>query len=126
MAKKMTNWFWATLMPVFSPQPKHKNSGPQNVPSPPKSLRPNTGHVEAHNGLIVYSKHKDGIDFSSSVLDAMQAVVPVIVPEGVLKSSVWDGPKIFQDFILNNMPTRTATRSLSSEEMYNDLTSLVN
>ncbi len=117
MAKKMTNWFWATLMPVFSPQPKHKNSGPQNVPSPPKSLRPNTGHVEAHNGLIVYSKHKDGIDFSSSVLDAMQAVVPVIVPEGVLKSSVWDGPKLFQEFIFANM---VPDLGRSSEEMYND------
>ena len=117
MAKKMTNWFWATLMPVFSPQPKHKNPGPQNVPSPPRSLRPNTGHVEAHNGLIVYSKHKDGIDFSSSVLDAMQAVAPIIVPESVLKSSVWDGPKIFQDFILANM---VPDLGRSSEEMYND------
>ena len=122
MAKEMNNWFWATLMPVFSPQPTRLRI------SPPQSLRPNP-HVEAHNGLIVYSKHKDAIDFSSSVLGAMQAVAPVIVPEGVLKSSVWDGPKLFQDFILTNMAstslslsgwTAGAPSGTSPEKIYNE------
>jgi hypothetical protein len=107
-------------MPVFSPQPKHPHGRPQNVPSQPRSLRPNTHVEEAYNGLIVYNKHKDTIDFSSSILDAMQAVAPVIVPE-LLKSSVWDGPKIFQQFILSNMPTHLNDASRRSlEKMYNE------
>ena len=86
MGKLGTNWYWATLMPVFSSQPKN-----WQLPDP-----------MAMNGLLFYIQPEDKIKFSDSVLDAMQAVAPIIVPESVLKSSVWDGPKIFRDYILEN------------------------
>jgi hypothetical protein len=58
----------------------------------------------AMNGLLFYIQPEDKIKFSDSVLDAMQAEAPSIISDAgrLLKSSTWDGPKIFRDYILEN------------------------
>ncbi len=94
MGKQGTNSYWATLMPVFSSKPKN-----WQLPDP-----------MAMTGLLFYVKHEDKIKFSDSVLDAMQAEAPVITPDNagsLLQSSIWDGPKIFQDYILESVPATT-------------------
>ncbi len=88
MAKQITNWYWATLMPVFTPQLKRiKEWG--SLPF-------------ASNGFLLYIKHKDNVNFSPSILDAMQAAAPIVSSGITLQSSTWDGPTIFRDYILDN------------------------
>jgi hypothetical protein len=86
MGKQGTNPYWATLMPVFSPQPKD-----WNLPVP-----------FAANGFLFYVRHEHKIKFSDSVLEAMQAEAPIITSGSLLQGSTWDGPKIFREYILEN------------------------
>lgn len=87
MGKPGTNSYWATLMPVFSPQPR------RNQPEP---------DWPGLNGLLVYVQHEHKIEFSSSVLEVMKAQAPVDNISSLLKSSTWDGPKFFQDYIIES------------------------
>lgn len=100
MGKLGTNGYWATLMPVFGPRQKRHMSA-----------------IEGNTGLLFYIKHGDKIEFSDSVLEAMQAEAPVITPDNagsLLQSAIWDGPKIFRDYILENIPLQVAPKKLTS------------
>ena len=107
MAKQGTNMFWATLMPVFAPQPKDEPL------------------LTYNNGLLMYIRHDQKITFSSSVLEAMEAVAPIVSVGNILKSSTWDGPLIFQNYVLENsaLGFQTVTKPISTaeaEKMHNE------
>ena len=87
-----TNLYWATLMPIFSPQPKH---------------------IQTLYELLVYIQHEHKIEFSSSVLEAMKADAPVDTISSLLQSSTWDGPQFFTDYIFENVPTLTTPGSIT-------------
>jgi hypothetical protein len=68
--------------------------------------------------------------FSTSVLDAMDAEAPAPTPPGILVEAIWDGPKVFEAYVLqsaiSNYPggiTSAASNNLSPSEkvkMHND------
>ena len=79
--------YWATLMPIFSPQTKFAGN-----------------FYDPHNGLLFYEKVTGRkVVFSDSVLEAMEAEAPAPLPAGsLLKSSLWDGPQIFKEYIIDS------------------------
>ena len=111
MGKSGTNRYWATLSPVFSPQKKELPVGPDNPPDPDGWNEQGFGRK---NPLLLYMQHEHKIDFSTSVLDAMNAQAPVAKIHSLLKSSIWDGPKIFRDYVLENIPLQVAPKKLTS------------
>ncbi len=91
MAKTLADIFkgqyWATLMPIFSPQKKFSGN-----------------YFDPHNGLLFYEQvFGRKVVFSDSVLEAMEAEAPPPTPAGsILKSSLWDGPQIFKDYMIDS------------------------
>jgi hypothetical protein len=107
---------WATLMPVFSPRVKDSFSFQE--------------WDSADGPIIFYGKPTNPIMFSTSVLDAMDAEAPAPTPPGILVEAIWDGPKVFEAYVLqsaiSNYPggiTSAASNNLSPSEkvkMHND------
>ena len=105
---------WATIMPVFSPRVKDMFLFDKD----------GDGHI------IFYGKSANPIMFSTSVLDAMDAEAPPPTSAGILVGAVWDGPKVFEAYVLqsaiSNYPggiTSAASNNLSPSEkvkMHND------
>ena len=105
---------WATIMPVFSPRVKDMFLFDKD----------GDGHI------IFYGKSANPIMFSTSVLDAMDAEAPHPTSAGILVGAVWDGPKVFEAYVLqsaiSNYPggiTSAASNNLSPSEkvkMHND------
>lgn len=83
-----TNLYWATLMPIFSPQPKGVDDKQWPI----------------LDGILFYIQHEHKIKFSSSVLEVMKADAPVDTISSLLQSSTWDGPQFFTDYIFENVP----------------------
>jgi len=79
---------WATIMPVFSPRVKNLSSGQQ--------------WASADGQIIFYGKQANPIMFSTSVLDAMDAEAPPPTSAGILVGAVWDGPKVFEAYVLQS------------------------
>jgi len=104
---------WATIMPVFSPKVKNEHWNPL-----------------ASSGIIFYGKQANPIMFSTSVLDAMDAEAPPPTSAGNLVEAIWNGPKVFEAYVLqsaiSNYPggiTSAASNNLSPAEkvkMHND------
>jgi len=107
---------WATIMPVFSPRVKDSFSFQE--------------WDSADGHIIFYGKSANPIMFSTSVLDAMDAEAPPPTSAGILVGAVWDGPKVFEAYVLqsaiSNYPggiTSAASNNLSPSEkvkMHND------
>lgn len=115
MGKKKTNAIWATLMPVFSPQQKGEKTLDLKY-------QISVHEALAHNGLLIYMTADKEIDFSVSVLAAMNAQAPVESNDGdvVLTNSPWNGPEIFTDYILGSVTVPSSSSpSMSAEEIQN-------
>ena len=112
MSKKKTNALWATLIPIFSAQQK-------SMPV----IANMSGDLDERYRLLIYMTADKEIDFSVSVLAAMNAQAPVESNDGddVLMNSPWNGPEIFTDYILGNVPVSSIKpEHMSAEEMQNE------